>query len=555
MNRSRHRRPSQRDGFTIVELLVAMTVTMILILALAQAFAVVGEAVAAGRATIEMTSNLRMVANQLQRDLQGITVPVRTRAEDGAGGGYFEIADGPATDKDWDADGVYELNQDRNGNSVLDVQETPRPQTTHTEFGDVDDIIAFTTRNAESPFFGTAYQRGNGPTNSPFVASETGQSTLAEVVWWIQYQDLNDSGTRESGETYMIHRRAMMIRPDLVDLPIRLLSTRTNYTENADGTRVFTFGADLVITRYTDGRLVAVYSNGPAGLAMLRTDLFDFYNNNDVSVRLIWSADASGVTVRLACNSLADLTKRESRYAHVTILYDRPSIALGPMPSSGQFPFLMDRNRRSVTSLYRNTKHGANLGEDVMVSDALAFDVQVFDPNAPLLNWDTGDALVPSDPAYFPATWTTPPNTPPTNSAAFPYTIGYGAFVDLGYGARFHSNVSSWSTFSSRPTQESKHYVPSSYTIYDYCTWSAHYERNGVDEDGTLGADQGTNGFDDETSPGSGNYVNGVDDVSERETLPPYPVPLRGIQVRIRAWDPDSRQIRQATVVSDFVPE
>jgi hypothetical protein len=82
--------------------------------------------------------------------------------------------------------------------------------------------------------------------------------------------------------------------------------------------------------------------------------------------------------------------------------------------------------------------------------------------------------------------------------------------------------------------------------VYD--TWSLSYEADGIDQDSRNGADQGTNGQDDD-------MANGVDDIGERETLPPYPVPLRGIQVIIRSYDPDTRQMRQATVVGDFTPE
>jgi len=46
-----------------------------------------------------------------------------------------------------------------------------------------------------------------------------------------------------------------------------------------------------------------------------------------------------------------------------------------------------------------------------------------------------------------------------------------------------------------------------------------------------------------------------VDDLGERETSPPYPHPRRGIQIIIRTLDPDSRQVRQITVTSDFTPE
>ena len=58
----------------------------------------------------------------------------------------------------------------------------------------------------------------------------------------------------------------------------------------------------------------------------------------------------------------------------------------------------------------------------------------------------------------------------------------------------------------------------------------------------------GANGIDDD-----GNGV--VDDPNERESRPPYPTPLRGIKVTIRVYEPSSKQVRQMTVVQDFLPE
>ena len=57
-----------------------------------------------------------------------------------------------------------------------------------------------------------------------------------------------------------------------------------------------------------------------------------------------------------------------------------------------------------------------------------------------------------------------------------------------------------------------------------------------------------TNGFDDD-----GNGV--VDDANELITQPPYPVALRGIQITIRCFEPDSRQVRQITIEHDFLPK
>ncbi len=37
--------------------------------------------------------------------------------------------------------------------------------------------------------------------------------------------------------------------------------------------------------------------------------------------------------------------------------------------------------------------------------------------------------------------------------------------------------------------------------------------------------------------------------------VPPYPVPLRGIQIKIRCFEPDSKQIREITIEHDFLPK
>ncbi|MBI3463227.1 MAG: prepilin-type N-terminal cleavage/methylation domain-containing protein [Planctomycetes bacterium] len=103
-----------------------------------------------------------------------------------------------------------------------------------------------------------------------------------------------------------------------------------------------------------------------------------------------------------------------------------------------------------------------------------------------------------------------------------------------------------------------------------YDTWSFHYERDGINQDddfqldntgnqvggGLPLIDEGTNGIDDFTPafayfPAQG-FVGGVDDDTEMESPPPYRAPLRGIQVKIRVFERDTRQIREVTVVQDF---
>jgi hypothetical protein len=385
---------------------------------------------------------------------------------------------------------------------------------------------------------------------------------LAEVIWWIQYDDqyITDpdqaNGVQDSGENYAVYRRVLLIRPDLNDAATGYFK-RWTVSDNAPAP--------------------AVQSNA-SGYAKLRADLAVFFSQNDVSVRLRSRIVAGGnLEVTATANSLADLTARENRFAHWPVLSDR-SPTPGPNPQFsrptttdavaadapydalylGQFiSYAFDVNRRSITSLYRLARPrllhadlptytapyaNANYGEDVMVSNALCFDVRVFDPYAPVRPGSTGESLVPSDPGYYDAYSNS--NLPPTQSQLTTSStiLGLGTFVDLGYGIRspYPTQCANWSDFSDRPTVKSglTHNTTTKAGVYEYCTWSTHYERSGNANDG----------FDNDNQ-------NGVDDVGERSTCPPYPVPLRGIQIKIRAIEPDSRQIRQVTVVSDFIPE
>jgi hypothetical protein len=211
-----------------------------------------------------------------------------------------------------------------------------------------------------------------------------------------------------------------------------------------------------------------------------------------------------------------------------------------------------------------------------MLTDALAFDLRVFDPGAPVFQEPVSETIVsPGDP-WWPTAYATDladeNDFIGDNSAqSFVRYVGQGAFVDLGYGLLPQgplltpvfkpglTNISPW-FFDPRwtPNRSGAALAPG-YSVYD--TWSFHYENNGVDEDDDGAVDEGTNGFDD-----MGVYVNtagaivtdirnGIDDIGERETTPPYDRPLRGIQIRLRGFERDSQQIREVTVNQHFLPE
>src|SRR5947208_928832 len=89
----------KRDyGFTLVEMLIAMAITLVMMGAVVTLFANVSNSVRNRRATIEMSSQLRHVRNVLQQDLQLATCPGITWQRPESNHGYIEIIEGQYRD-------------------------------------------------------------------------------------------------------------------------------------------------------------------------------------------------------------------------------------------------------------------------------------------------------------------------------------------------------------------------------------------------------------------------------------------------------------------------
>jgi type II secretory pathway component PulJ len=233
-----------------------------------------------------------------------------------------------------------------------------------------------------------------------------------------------------------------------------------------------------------------------------------FYDTYDLSVR------REGAV--LLPNTLADLTRRESRFMH------NPN---GITNGTG-YPYAFDS---SVPGLFFDIATSPRTGEDVVLTNVIAFDIRVFDPTAPVSV--SGDAAaVPGDTAF--------------SSGS---SVSRGSYVDLGNGT---AGVASHFSATAQGNYRLQAMGMAGSSTWD--SWSSHYETNGVDEDGIAGIDQGSNGLDDAIGAHAQNGQ--VDEPEEQETSPPYPFPLRGLEVRIRCYEPSSRQVRQVTVRHTFVP-
>ncbi len=158
------RLPCRARGFSLVELLVASTIGLMAMAALASLFATFGRTVSQSQSLIDLNSRMRNAAWTLRQDLQGMTAPAKSWARAEANAGYFEIVEGGTT-------------------------------TTAALIGDIDDRLLLTTLSLGNPFAG----RLDGNTNF--------ESPFAEVVWFCE-----PSTQQFEGQTlYNLYRRQLLI--------------------------------------------------------------------------------------------------------------------------------------------------------------------------------------------------------------------------------------------------------------------------------------------------------------------------------------------------------
>jgi type II secretory pathway pseudopilin PulG len=512
--RSTARRSS---GYTLVEMLTATTLSLIMLLAVVQLFSQIGQSVTDSRAMLDTADRLRAAQTRLQRDLEGVTAKLSPPRSPETNEGYFEYVEG-----------LHNLGTSGQPLAVnIDMGSPSTGYAPDSTAGQLGDILMFTSHSHGEPFVGRC----------SLVVGGVIESQDAEIIWFLRGHSL--------------HRRVLLICPWLNPI-----------------------------------------------LATLPTAPPNFYAFNDLSVHAEGDFDSSNnfSTHRLVANSLADLTRRENRFGHQTGAYGNgvspppgvvhpgvfpydvrywgqmvmptlaecssPNWPAGEIPKAGYPPWLVQPTQYidlwkkpypwtaveqtsgnlsiyvidpSTASFYPNVR----VAEDVILDHCLNFDVKAWDPTAPIGN--SGSlVLLPSDPGY---------TSLPTNP------IGYGAFVDLGYAA--NSSNPNVSSFSSAGDVRSG-------LIGTYDTWCSEYASwSWFPANGTYaysGQGLSTNGFDDNSS--ASNNMGVVDSPVEGNPnppytvlAPPYPWPLRAIQVKIRAFEADSRQVREVSLEHTFSPK
>lgn len=600
-----HPRPARRAGFTLLEMLLSVVLTLVLMYLVAEVFSVVGSSINDSRALLGLSDRLRATQSRLEMDLKGITSCMTPPAKIGDNEGYFELIEGPVGPTV--SITTRAMNIDEAGNPV--------PDTTAIDY---DDVLMFTTCTTNNePFMGRAirvkvsYDSSDIPTGNTLFAGDRIESRFAEVAWFVR------------GRT--LYRRVKIIKPDFVlnaggagpppphplDLTCFSLygGTTMDPSTLSDGV-LGGLGGTLLGYEDQDDSLnnvpikIIKDLNNPVDAAF--ENIFDLSTHIEVDT-------GSPLNWTWVPNSLADLTKRENRMYHAPAhavgqfvfrfpfmsqntqawqvlglptlgetsnlnwmisqwnAYgaingpELPDISLtqdtipdlndlAPVPTTGQLDFWNEPFPYSeLNPITGNLTayEGPRAGEDVILNNVIGFDVKVWDPDAPVISIGT-TVLKPGDSGYR------------TVYAAGGWTlVSNGAFVDLGYGTTvpfpgIHTS------FSDNPNPKSG--FTTGTFVYD--TWSTHYEHDGIDQNMSIDPnfeDAGYNGLDDDGDglvddvididfDGSGSIDLGVgtNELSELDTLPPYPVQLEAIQIKIRVFEPDSRKVREVTIVHRF---
>ena len=445
-----------RKALTLIEVMIATTITLLMMLALAQGFKTMSETVSQGRSKLSLSDQLRGLSELIRMDLRGRTTDNDTPQSFLAAEGYFKYYDGPITDS---SATLF--------NHIPTVGSTVEQRFSASRWGDIDDILMFTAKARTGQVFrgkipwalllidkvNDEAKLGNvwNPTSAPgFTSWEnawrtdvTISSEYAEIVWFMMPLNENNSIDPTNPDNMVIDvapgvdhvgidtgaqdgvpdpdgmpdrialcRRVLLIRPDLDITPTDVM-----------------FSGGVVNSGGSAGDLLTMQPRQPSINAPVT---FRFmmqypYQRCDLSLRPVPLSVGGSTVVTIAANSIEDLQLPENRFAHYTFPIPSgstgttlPLLALSAEPvnpSNLQYVAMTNRSfsniglnpslptlydRGFLPSCFMRTKVVGPTGgpytnvpllEEIIASNVVAFDLKGFDTSAKQLGSPGPDGL------------------------------------------------------------------------------------------------------------------------------------------------------------------
>ena len=541
-------------GYTLLEILVAVTLMLIIMLGLTQLFSSVGTQINNTQATLQLAGDLRGVKTRLESDLKLVTADLSKAPpmKSGLNQGYFCIIEGMGA---------------AHSNALLQTRDYANPSLSITgediaftsdsndpydnTVGDMDDILMF-----------TAY----APEGQPFrglVGGQVRESNMAEIIWFcrgntlyrrtlliLPDQEFQDILARDAQMTpamrqglgfYQRNDVSVRINPNtgfVVANSLEDLAQRQNRFGHAvsvawNGNN--TVDGNTTNTRIQQAFPFNIHKNSAVYYMRMPTMLETSHPNWDASQSFAWN--------------LAYCTRSASNHPYPTgenpiLLLPTGTETSNDFPQDAK-PFIdfwvtpfpwsaietgnanVNPNINPITGTPVDLK-GGRYAEDVIMTNVISFDIQVWDDYAKRYV-NLGEAR---------SSWNTT-----TNRLVYTYDDGTEADPS-GFGAQGNYPLLRRNPNGSKNSTLNSIALPCTYD-----TWSDEFEREGYqwpNQAGTPTPTRGRNQIDD-----LGTGV--IDHIDEWTTSPPYNVPLRGVKISIRTFDPLSKNIREMTVVHNFV--
>lgn len=425
---TRSSRREIRRALTLIEVLIATTLTLLMMLALAQGFKTLSDGVSEGRAKINLSDQLRGIVTLLKADLEQRTTDGTTPQPQVAPRGYFKYLDGGLTDFS-----AMNFNRPANFDYERDGAEA---LLSASKWGDLDDMLMFTARSKPGEVFRGKIPRAllryheynkTGTISQPFNSWEEEWATdvvitseLAEIVWFmIPLKNILDANLQDSGvvgfadigfdvdldlipvvdrdgdgnpdpdgipDKMALCRRVLLIRDDL-DITPPNVPGEQNPISTSDGRRFRMRPEPPTIGN--PGSFRNIGSNG--------------YQRCDLSLRTELISTSVGNQLVYQTNSLASLQDPINRFAHGVYPVVDGSTNLGStfplvfrsvgLPMSGSAPDGGFIPREFMRIRYLKSSDGSIIPpgiidftlEEIVATNVTSFDLRAYDSTAVLV--------------------------------------------------------------------------------------------------------------------------------------------------------------------------
>jgi len=549
-----------RRGLTLVEILVAVTLMTFIMLAAIQVLTYVSAEMNRAQSAMVIAGRARAAQLQIERDLACITAPLTPPLRFDDAQGYFCIIEGLGSDY------LHPqlFHKDRDGNDKIgwgleDIAVNSETGEYDSTIGDCDDILMFTARALGDSMF-----RG-------LVGGEIMESKEAEICYFLR------------GTT--LYRRVLLIIPD-EKLQNVLSDPNSDYSGGARPARDgygFYRDFDVSARLERDGSALVVKANtladltrrenrfGHANQPLSEPNPFPYGIHNlpmwyhlrlptlaeCTMDKAISALDVDGASWRVGRQIVS-----RSMQKHLVYDDDRVNDALwvgegvinfpkaidspyidywyNPLPWNNEGTLSADNQSLTSDSKFYDLaststfKFGQRVNDDVLLNNVIGFDVKVW--HAEQKEFIDLGGYKNDNPDF-------QLSNPDVNEA-------HKISRDLGsqgfYG-RIHGNRTqitdpycySDGTYRYRP-------LP---CVYD--TWTDAHENDGTGEVfDWSGVPKSITGISQD--PAYDGITDIMEHVDKWRCPPPYNVPLTGIQIKIRVFDPDTNNIREVTIRKNF---